>query len=91
MPEKKRNQLIKAICDKKGVTSMELAAELNVDRSRSVGRIVREAAVMTTKRIRSPEFIPELEQRQKRACRKDKGRISILSPTGVEVDPLAVP
>ena len=30
MPEKKRNQLCKAVCDKKGVTSMKLAAKMNM-------------------------------------------------------------
>ena len=32
MREKKRNQLAKTICDKKGVTSMKLATEMNADR-----------------------------------------------------------
>ena len=46
MPEKKRNQLVKTIWDKKGVTSMKLAEKMNADRS-FVDRIVREAAVKT--------------------------------------------
>ena len=32
MPEKKRNQLVKTICDKKGVTSMKLDGKMNADR-----------------------------------------------------------
>ena len=32
MPEKKMNTFVKAICDKKGVTSAKLAAKTNVDR-----------------------------------------------------------
>ena len=61
MPEKKRNQLVKTIWDKKGVASMQLAEKMNADKYRSfVGRIVREAAVRTFKRIRRPEFRPGL-------------------------------
>ena len=67
MPEKKSNQLVKAIYDKEGVTSKKLAANLNVDRF-FVDRIVREAAVMTYRRAIGPEFSLELEHRQKRAC-----------------------
>ena len=33
MPEKKRNQLVKTIWDKKGVTSMKLAEKMNADSS----------------------------------------------------------
>ena len=42
---------------------------MDVDRS-YVSRILREAGVKAYKRIRSPEFSPELKQRQKTACRK---------------------
>ena len=56
-----------------GVTSKKLAADLNVDRF-FVDRIVREAAVMTYRRAIGPEFSPELEQRQKTACRKEMGQ-----------------
>ena len=79
MPEKKRNQLVKTIWDKKGVTSMKLAEKMNADRS-FVDKIVREAAVETYTRIRRPEFRPELEQRQKMDCGKDKGRIAHFEP-----------
>ena len=73
MPVKKRNQLVKAILDKEGVTSKKLAANLNVNRF-FVDRIAREAAVMTYRRAIGPEFSQELEQRQKRACRKKMGQ-----------------
>ena len=33
MSDLERNQLVKAVCDKKGVTSMKLVAKTNVDRS----------------------------------------------------------
>ena len=89
MPEKKRHQVVKAIYDKEGVTSKKLAANLNVDKF-FVDRTVREAAVMTYRRAIGPEFSPELEQRQKRGMSK-MGQTSILSPSGVELDPLAVP
>ena len=69
---------------------MKLAEKMNADRS-FVDRIVREAAVKTYTRIRRPEFRPELEQRQKMDCGKDKGIIAHFEPTGVEMDPLAVP
>ena len=55
MPEKKRNQLVKTIWDKKGVTSMKLDGKMNADRS-LVDRIVREAAVKTYTRIRPTEL-----------------------------------
>ena len=71
-PEK-RNQLVNAIYDKEGVTSKKLVANLNVDRF-FVDRIVREAAVMTYRRAIRPEFSLEVEQRQKRACRKKMGQ-----------------
>ena len=45
MPEKNKNQLVKTIWDKKGVTSMKLAEEMNADRPVFVDRIVREAAI----------------------------------------------
>ena len=90
MPEKKSDQLVKTICDKKGVTSMKLAAKMNAERS-FAGRIAREAAVRTYKRTRCPEFRPELEQRQKRGCGKDKGRNTHFDPTCVEMDPPGVP
>ena len=79
MPEKKRNQLVKTIWDKKGVTSMKLAEKMNADRS-LVNRIVWEAAVKTYTGIRHSEFRPELEQRQKMDCGKDKGRIAHFEP-----------
>ena len=68
MPEEKSNQLVKATCDKKRVTSMKLAAKMNAERY-FAERIVREAAVRTYKRIRRPGFRPELEQRQRRELR----------------------
>ena len=68
---------------------MKLAEEMNADRS-FVDRIVRKA-VKTYTRIRRPEFRPEREQRQKLDCGKDKGRNAHFEPTGVEMDPLAVP
>ena len=55
MPEKKRNQLVKTIWDKKGVTSMKLDGKMNADRS-LVDRIVREATVKTYTRIRPTEL-----------------------------------
>ena len=79
MPEKKSNQLVKTICDKKGVISMKLAAKMNAERH-FAGRIVKEAAVRTYTRIRRPEYRPELEQRQKRECGKDKGRNTYFEP-----------
>ena len=79
MPEKKRNQLVKTILDKKGVTSMTLAEKIIAERS-FVDRLVREAPVRTYARIRHPEFRPELEQRQKRDCGKDKGRNAHFEP-----------
>ena len=84
--------LVKTICDKKGVTSMKLAEMMNADRS-FVGRIVRdsEAAVRTYKRIRRPEFRPELEQRQKKECGKERTETPILSPTSMEMGPLTAP
>ena len=42
MPEKKGNQLVNTIGDKKGVASMKLAVKMNADRS-FVSRIAREA------------------------------------------------
>ena len=57
---------------------MKLAEKMNADRS-FVDRIVREAAG-TYMRIRHPEFMPELEQRQKRDCGKDKGRNAHFEP-----------
>ena len=53
--------------------------KMNADRS-YVGRIVREAAVTTYKRIRLPEFRPKLEQRQKRECGKDNGTNTHFEP-----------
>ena len=73
MPEMKRNQLVKAIYYKEGVTSKKLAANLNIDRF-FVDRIVREAAVMTYIRAVGHEFSLELEQRRKRACQKKMGQ-----------------
>ena len=90
MTEKKRNQLVKTIWDKKGVTSMKLAEKMKADRS-WVDRIVREAAVKIYTRTRHPEFRPELEQRQKMDCGKEKGRNAHFEPICVEKDPLAVP
>ena len=46
MPEKKINQLVKTINDKKGFTLKKLAANLNVGKFFG-DRIVREAAAMT--------------------------------------------
>ena len=46
MPDEKSNQLVKTICDKKGVTSMKLAAKMNAERY-FAGRVVKEAAVRT--------------------------------------------
>ena len=68
IPEKKRNQLVEPVCDKNAVNSMKLAAKMNVDRS-FVGRIVKKAGVTTCEEIRSREYCPDLDQRQKRACR----------------------
>ena len=70
--EYKRNQLIKTICNKKGVTSLSwLAAKMTADRS-FVGRIVRKAILLGhTRESRCPEFRPELEQMQKRDCEKE--------------------
>ena len=79
MQKNKRNSLVKAICDKKGFTSMILAGNLNADMS-FVGKIVREAGVRTYKGIKHPEFRPELEQRQKRECGKNKGRNTHFEP-----------
>ena len=57
MPEKKRNQLVQTIWDKKGVTSVKLAEKMIMSADRSfVDRIVREAAVRTYTRIRRPEL-----------------------------------
>ena len=56
----------------KGDTSMILAATMNSDRF-FVGRMVRKAALRTYKRIRRPEFRPQLEQRKKRNCGKGNG------------------
>ena len=53
-----------------------LAAKMNAERF-FAGRIVREAAV---KRISCTEIRPELEQRQKRECGKDKGRNTRFEP-----------
>ena len=74
MPEKKTNQLVKAIYEKEGVTSKKPAANLNVDRFFG-DQIVRDASVMTYRRALCPEFSPELVQRQKRARRKETGKI----------------
>ena len=52
MTEKNRNQLVKAVCSKAGVTSEKLAAQINVDRSLA-SRILKETDVTTYKRIRS--------------------------------------
>ena len=81
MTEKKRNQLVKTIWDKKVVTSMKLAEKMNAERS-LVDRIVREAAVKTYTSIRHPEFRPELEQRprQKMDCGKEKSRNAHFEP-----------
>ena len=78
---KKRNQLVKTIGDRKGVTSMKVAEKMNADRS-LVGRIVREAAFRTYKKIRRHECRPKLEQRQnlKRECGKNKGRNTHFEP-----------
>ena len=88
MPEKKRYQLVQAIYDKEGVNSKKLAAHLNVDRF-FVDTIV--TAVMTYGRAIGPELSPELEQRQKRAFRKNRAKTSILSPNSVQADPFEVP
>ena len=65
----------------------KLAAKMNFDRS-IVGRILREAGVLTHKRNRSSEFSPELEQGQKMVSGKDMGKNSRFDPAGLEVDPL---
>ena len=58
----------------------ETGWKMNADRS-FVDKIVREAAVKTSyTRIRRPEFRPELEQRQKMDCGKDKGRNAHFEP-----------
>ena len=41
---------------------------------------VEEAGVRTYKKIRRPEFRPELEQRRKWECGKDKGRNTDIEP-----------
>ena len=43
-------------------------------------KLLKEAAVRTYKRIRRPQFKPELEQRRKRECGKDKGRNTHFEP-----------
>ena len=48
MPEKKRKQLVKSVCDKNGVTSMKMAAQMNVDSFDN--RILMEADVTTYKK-----------------------------------------
>ena len=58
---------------------MKLAEKMNAARF-FVGRILREAAVRTYTRIRRPEIRPELEQREKRDCGKDKGRNAHFEP-----------
>ena len=87
-------QLVKTVCDKKGVVSMTLAANMNVDRS-FVGRIVREAGVTTYKGIRSQaEFRPELPgNRGKRGhVGRTWGRICVVPRLcGVRPSFLAVP
>ena len=73
MPEMKRNQLVKTICEKKGVSYMKLAVKMNAERP-FVARIVREAAVRTYKRVGRPELRSEMEQRQKRECGKTRAK-----------------
>ena len=92
IPEKTRSQLVKTIWDKKGVTSMKLAEKMNADRS-FVDRIVREAAVRTSrdKRIRRPELRPELKRGKRGIVERTMAEMPILSPSDVEMDPLAVP
>ena len=90
MPEKKRNQLVKTIRDKKGVTSMKLAGKMNADRS-FVDRIVREAVVKTYTRITPPELGQSWNRGKRWIVERTRAEMPILSPTGVEMDPLAVP
>ena len=68
---------------------MKLAAKINAG-TFFVDRIVREAAVRTSKRIRNPDFRPEQEQRQKRKCGKDNGRNAHFEPHQRRDGPLAV-
>ena len=50
MPVKKKKQLVKAVCDKKGVTSMTLAVKMNVDVDRfHVSNMLRKAGVKDQK------------------------------------------
>ena len=82
MPEKKGNQLVNTIGDKKGVASMKLAVKMNVDRS-FVSRIAREA--VRTYKISLGQSWTEA----KKGVWKEKGAATpISSPTSVVMDVL---
>ena len=86
MPEKKRNQLVKTIWDKKGVTSMKVAEKMNADRSFVLrGRLLlghtREPDVLSLGQSWNRGKIGIVE--------RTRAETPILSPTGVEMDPLA--
>lgn len=66
-PVKKR--LLKAACDKKGVSCRKLAGKFNVDPSH-VCRVLRKEGVSFHKRRKAPANKPGQEEKQQKRCRK---------------------